>query len=54
MATATQTLRMDNNNPIKTSASELPRIDLAKLDNIPYYIESTLLAPIDEALCKIN
>ena len=40
MAAATQSLRMDN-NPIKQKTeTELPRIDLAKLDNIPYYIES--------------
>lgn len=35
---ATQTLRMESNQ-IKTD-SEIPRIDLAKIDNIPYYIES--------------
>ena len=38
---ATQTLRMESNQ-IKTD-SEIPRIDLAKIDNIPYYIESKLL-----------
>lgn len=36
---AAQTLRMDN--PIK-SDQEIPRIDLAKIDNVPYYIESNL------------
>jgi hypothetical protein len=35
---ATQTLRMESNT-IKGD-SEIPRIDLAKIDNIPYYIES--------------
>lgn len=42
MAAATQELhRMDTYNPMtKKNESEIPRIDLAKLDNIPYYIES--------------
>ncbi len=42
---ATQALRMDsisNGNSIKAAdgLSEIPRIDLAKIDNVPYYIES--------------
>ena len=38
---ATQTLRMDN-NPIRNDEEigSIPRIDLAKIDNVPYYIES--------------
>ena len=40
MASA-QTLRMEN-NLIKNTDADIPRIDLAKLDNIPYYIESNL------------
>ena len=49
---ATQTLRMDatsnamQQSVTKTSGeslSEIPRIDLAKIDNIPYYIESKCL-----------
>lgn len=42
MAAATQSLMRIDTNPIKTSDSTIPRIDLAKLDNIPYYIESML------------
>ena len=38
MASA-QTLRMEN-SLIKNTDADIPRIDLAKLDNIPYYIES--------------
>ena len=42
MATATQAIRLE---PIATAASkkdqDIPRIDLAKIDNVPYYIEST-------------
>ncbi len=47
MATATQLLHTESsNNPIKTSKSDtkIPRIDLAKLDNIPYYIESMFVS----------
>ena len=42
---STQTLRMDSSlNPIKAeSLNEIPRIDLAKIDNVPYYIESNFL-----------
>ena len=41
MAAATQSLIRLDTNTIKTSDSAtIPRIDLAKLDNIPYYIES--------------
>lgn len=42
---STQTLRMDSSiNPIKAeSLNDIPRIDLAKIDNVPYYIESNLL-----------
>ena len=38
---AAQTLRMDN-NPIRNGEEigSIPRIDLAKIDNVPYYIES--------------
>jgi hypothetical protein len=46
MATATQTpLRLDNTNNLNNSmkaSTEIPRIDLAKIDNVPYYIESKL------------
>ena len=35
---AAQTLRMDSN--MHKNESEIPRVDLAKIDNIPYYIES--------------
>ena len=38
---ATQALRLENNSLIKAD-SDIPRIDLAKIDNIPYYIESKL------------
>lgn len=47
MAAATQSLRMDN-NPIKKNETELPRIDLAKLDNIPYYIEKEFIRQLDD------
>lgn len=36
---AAQTLRVESHNPIKTE-HDIPRIDLTKIDNIPYYIES--------------
>ena len=35
---AAQTLRMDS-IPLKND-QEIPRVDLGKIDNIPYYIES--------------
>ena len=38
---AAQTLRMDS-NPHKNEP-EITRVDLAKIDNIPYYIESNIL-----------
>jgi hypothetical protein len=54
MAAATQELRMDN-HPMKKNEHELPRIDLAKLDNIPYYIESkTLSEAVFFFLTKLN
>jgi hypothetical protein len=37
---AAQTLRMDSN--LHKNESEIPRVDLAKIDNIPYYIESKI------------
>lgn len=43
MATATQSLRMENhalNKATNESSGEIPRIDLANIDNVPYYIES--------------
>jgi hypothetical protein len=42
---STQTLRMDSSvNPIKAeSLNDIPRIDLAKIDNVPYYIESNMV-----------
>lgn len=38
MATGQMAMRLDN-NPLKLN-SDIPRIDLAKIDNIAYYIES--------------
>ena len=38
---ATQALRIESNQ-IKNDP-EIPRIDLAKIDNIPYYIESKFI-----------
>jgi hypothetical protein len=35
MATAAQTI----SNPMKLNGN-IPRVDLAKIDNVPYYIES--------------
>ena len=37
---AAQTLRMDS-MPLKAE-QEIPRVDLGKIDNIPYYIESKI------------
>ena len=53
MATATQAIRLE---PIATAASvkkeqEMPRIDLARIDNVPYYIESEPPSPSSVASC---
>lgn len=48
MAAATQSLMRIDTNPIKTSDSTIPRIDLAKLDNIPYYIEKEFIRNLED------
>lgn len=49
MAAATQELhRMETHNSIKKNEPELPRIDLAKLDNIPYYIEKEYIRQLED------
>jgi hypothetical protein len=45
MASA-ETLQMDLTNNKQRATSQIPRIDLAKIDNIPYFIESWLLISI--------